>query len=468
VINLLCGDSVEMMRTMADESVHSIVVDPPYGLSDHKPSEVEACLRAWLAGEVYIPKGKGFMGKRWDAWVPGPEVFREAMRVIKPGGHLLCFAGTRSMDLMCMAIRLAGWELRDSIGNATDGDAAPLMAWAYGSGFPKNLDISKAIDKAAGAERPDAIKGGHMGISIDGGDGRNARAQAIHSKVKSTINKGAAMRGTPVTDAAKQWEGWGTALKPAWEPIILARKPLKGTVAQNVLAHGTAAINIGGCRVPLEGDYKSQSNGRPSQTGLDDGYVPELANQPDTVGRWPANLVHDGSEIVEASFPEASGARGDVSGYEPSTATANLGNDRARAAFKRDASNDKDYEGPKSASRFFYCAKTSAADRHEGLVHPGNQFKQGSTLRDAEKLGDDRGGNNHPTVKPVELMRYLVRLVTPPGGHVLDFTCGSGSTGKASELEGFDFTGIDIDPHNIAICRARIGASAPLFAEFAA
>lgn len=438
MINLLCGDSVEMMRTMADNSVDSIVVDPPYGLSEHKLAEVTACLKAWLAGEVYKPTGKGFMGKSWDAWVPGPEVFREAIRVIKPGGHMLCFAGTRSMDLMCMAIRLSGWQLRDSIGyaHANDEAGAPLMAWVYGSGNPKT---------------------GY----IKGADGETVA------------------------------EGWGGSLKPAWEPIILARKPFPGTVASNMDTYGTGSLNIDACRVTTATDDVIHAKNPHTKGGFGHAGAAVYGKSSGapiydpSMGRWPANLIHDGSDAVQAGFPLASGARGDVTGEEPSGASSNVGNPRARVAYVRkgEASNETRYQqsggtdfamkpGARykpegSASRFFYCAKTSAADRHEGLPHPGTQFKHGSTMRDAENLGSKRGGNNHPTVKPVALMRYLVRLITPTGGHVLDFCCGSGSTGKGAEMDGFDFTGIDIDPANIEISRARIGASAPLFREFA-
>ena len=233
--SLHLGDCLESLKRMPDNSVDAVVTDPPYGLSDHKPAEVIACLSAWIAGETYQPKGKGFMGKSWDAWVPGPEVWRECLRVLKPGGHLLAFAGTRSMDLMSMAVRLSGFELRDSIGYANDGGGAPVMAWTFGSGFPKSMDVSKAIDKAAGAERevvgesPWASRGGAgLARSIFNDDNWQSDGDAVTS---------------PATEAARQWQGWGTALKPAWEPIILARKPLgEKTVAANVLKHGTGGI----------------------------------------------------------------------------------------------------------------------------------------------------------------------------------------------------------------------------------
>lgn len=269
------GDCLAVLRTLADNSVDSIVTDPPYGLSDHKPSEVLACLSAWIAGKSYQPKGKGFMGRSWDAWVPGPDVWRECLRVLKPGGHVLAFAGTRSMDLMSMALRLAGFELRDSIGHAHDGGGAPLMAWCYGSGFPKSLDVSKAIDKAGGAsprEQSQILK---------------ARREATGMTREAVA---AELRAGGNTEAAAQWEGWGTALKPAWEPIVLARKPLIGTVAENVLAHGTGALNIDGCRVPAE---KATTGWGGGGSALYEGGLSREGGEArlQDAGRWPANLI---------------------------------------------------------------------------------------------------------------------------------------------------------------------------------
>jgi site-specific DNA-methyltransferase (adenine-specific) len=313
------GDCLEVLRTLPDNSVDSVVTDPPYGLS--------------------------FMGKKWDYDVPAVEVWAECLRVLKPGGHLLAFAGTRTQHRMAVRIEDAGFEIRD------------MIAWVYGSGFPKSLDVSKAIDKAGG--------------TLDGAYDITA----------------------PATEAAQQWQGWGTALKPAMEMITMARKPLVGTVAENVLAHGTGAINVDGCRVGCEArpvmvrtetvvsatSMNGQSTGATSSGELT------------TSGRWPANLIHDGSE-------------------EP---CALLGD----------------------AARFFYCAKASKRDREDN--------------------------NNHPTVKPTDLMRYLCRLVTPPGGVVLDPFMGSGSTGKAAMLEGFQFIGIDISDEYLEIARARINAVQP-------
>lgn len=407
-VHLMRGDCLAVLKTLPDNSVDAVVTDPPYGLSDHRPAEVQACLAAWLAGEPYTPKGRGFMGKAWDAWVPGPEVWREVLRVLKPGGHILVFAGTRSMDLMSMALRLAGFELRDAIGYAHGGGGAPLLAWAYGSGFPKSLDVSKAIDKAKG--------------EIDG-------------------------------------KGWGTALKPAWEPIILARKPLDGTVAKNVLEHGTGALNIDGCRVPTDeklggGAQSSDWRRKDSNEGWKSPWMEDAAavaahsarirenvQKAEALGRWPANLIHDGSDEVLAAFPSASGAKGGTSGSEASSKTATtFGGFAGRAP-----SEPRGDAG--SAARFFYCAKASRADRNDGVGGSDEPaVHEHATMGDRERADwPARNGNFHPTVKPTELMRYLVRLVTPPGGTVLDCYTGSGSTGKAAVLEGFGFVGIERD-----------------------
>ena len=308
------------MAQMEACSVDSIVTDPPYEL--------------------------GFMGKSWDASGVAfrVDVWREALRVLKPGGHLLAFSGSRTYHRMAVAIEDAGFEIRDQI------------MWVYGSGFPKSLNLD--------------------------GD----------------------------------WSGWGTALKPAHEPIVVARKPLIGTVAQNVLAHGTGALNIDGCRVGTEVETwpASRSYGRATEisfTSSGDNLYRSQKTGPAPPGRWPANLIHDGSEEVVGMFPGDEGA---------------------------------------SAARFFYGAKASKRDRDEGLRDGGI-----GALRDGGRPSEPRR-NIHPTVKPTDLMRYLCRLVTPPGGLVLDPFTGSGSTGRGAVLEGFRFIGIELSPEYAAIARARI------------
>lgn len=432
---LYLGDCLAHLPEMADASIDAVVTDPPYGLSDHKTAEVVECLTAWCRGEIYTPKGKGFMGKGWDAWVPGPEVWREVIRVLKPGGHLLAFAGTRSMDLMSMAIRLAGFELRDSIGWAhEDGGGAPLIAWTHGQGFPKSLDVSKAIDKVAGAERevvgPPPYTRGKAG-------------QAYSETRKVGYDYPPQPITAPSTDAAKQWSGWGTALKPAWEPIILARKPLVGTVAANVVEHGTGALNIDACRVPVDatadasqlrvmnrGQRTEDTSGQKWGMSKGGGDAPQVVRAD---GRFPANLIHDGSPEVLAAFPDAPGQLANsVEDGEPQ------GNSVYSPMKRGGPHHIPRDEATKSAARFFYCAKANKADRNEGV---------------------DAKGNKHPTVKPTALMAYLCRLITPPGGIVLDPFMGSGSTGKAAIGEGFRFVGVERDEDSFKTAEARIKAA---------
>lgn len=387
------GDSRTVLASYPDNHFDSIVCDPPYGLSK-EPDMVEV-LRHWLAGDDYEHTGGGFMGKSWDSFVPGPALWKECLRVLKPGGHMLAFFGTRTQDMGTLSIRLAGFEIRDSI------------AWVYGSGFPKSRNI---------------------GNDVDGMD------------------------------------GWGTALKPALEPITVARKPLIGTVAANVITHGTGALNIDACRVAPTGERLGggDESGKASKP---EGWARPWMDDPDHVaahnakitanvekaselGRWPANLIHDGSDEVVKLFPANAGASAPVKGTEASVAsTGNVTGkrDRVEGAFHGDKG---------SAARFFYCAKASRADRNEGLQDPGPQFKRGATLRQVENTATT--GNTHPTVKPTDLMAYLLRLVTPPGGLSLDPFMGSGSTGKAAMREGFRFVGIELDADYLAVARARI------------
>jgi len=333
---------------------------------------------------------------------------------------VLAFAGTRSMDLMSMAIRLAGFELRDSIGYANDGGGAPLLAWTFGSGFPKSHDVSKAIDREAGADREVvlSVKAGRSGSEDETqSGGRNYR----HGDDRSIT--------APATEAARQWQGWGTALKPAWEPIILGRKPLgSGTVASNVLLYGTGALNIDGCRVG--GD----------------------------AGRWPANLIHDGSPEVLAGFPVTTSGGKAAGVYSNSGKRGGIMGETVERVATNSFVGDTG-----SAARFFYCAKASKRDRDEGLE--GFALSAGTTSSMTSRAERERGipreesagaRNHHPTVKPTNLMAYLVRLVTPPGGTVLDPFMGSGSTGKAAIREGFRFIGCELSPEYLAIAEARI------------
>ena len=414
MIELHLGDCLEILSAMPEMSVDAIVTDPPYGLS--------------------------FMGKKWDYDVPDEVVWRECLRVLKPGGHLLCFAGTRTQHRMAVRIEDAGFEIRD------------MIAWVYGSGFPKSLDVSKAIDKAAGAEREVVGSGGTSGCarqSMAGGD-----------------FVGAWDITAPATPEAQQWDGWGTALKPAMEPITVARKPLIGTVAENVLRYGTGAINVDGCRV---GEFCNTTlSGMQRWNDYRHGHEKYLTEQIVKIanGRFPANFIHDGSEEVVGLFPES---KDGVAVNRNKDGSPYQGN--AYGIYRKRTSADMCYGGSGSAARFFYCAKASKADRDEGCE--GMQERsagecvdrvEGSAGMESPRAGAGRtsGSRNfHPTVKPTDLMRYLCRLITPPGGIVLDPFMGSGSTGKAAVLEGFNFIGIERELEYIEIAKARIHAAIP-------
>jgi hypothetical protein len=486
------GDCIEVMRDLPDSSVDAIVTDPPYEL--------------------------GFMGKSWDASgiANNIEMWREALRVLKPGGHLLAFSGSRTYHRMTCAIEDAGFEIRDQI------------MWIYGSGFPKSLDVSKAIDKSrddrddilrvtsfmadaaerAGIARADvdaAMGTSDMGgwwlsrlrhrcqcpkweqwlqlkVLLSLGDDMDAEVWRLNGRkgtpgeawqtaevlaVDVRMNEPSGIVGVGQgerveverqikaanSDAARQWSGWGTALKPAHEPICVARKPLAGTVAVNVLAHGTGALNIDGCRVnPGEivpgGGKSARGNGGVYGDGV------AMANaQPHAAGRWPANVIHDGSDEVRAAFPDAIGQQATAR-----TDGADQGNSTYGALRHVTRNPMPRRESDRNAARFFYCAKASRADRNEGLPSSDEPaVGTGATMREREDADwSARNGNHHPTVKPTDLMAYLARLVTPPGGVVLDPFMGSGSTGKACMREGFQFIGIDMTPEYVEIARARI------------
>ena len=411
-MTVFLGDCRDVMRTMAENSVDSIVTDPPYEL--------------------------GFMGKSWDSTGVAYDVtvWQECLRVLKPGGHLLAFGGSRTYHRLACAIEDAGFQIRDQI------------MWVYGSGFPKSLNIGKAIDKAAGAEREVIGERGYTNQDIRGGGYESDKA-----KDKDRLP---ALITAPTTAEAKEWEGWGTALKPAHEPIVMARKPLNGTVAQTVLTHGTGGINIDGCRVGDE-VLPEQTAGQ-AQIGTF-----ERTNMvtPERIGRYPANFIHDGSDEVLELFPDSKGMATQRSGANIKVYGGNsLFESSTTFPDVRQGFNDNG-----SAARFFYCAKASKKDRNEGL--DGFELK-----READRIIDDGIGgdnprnrsntpklNHHPTVKPTNLMRYLCRLVTPPNGTVLDPFTGSGSTGKAAVLEGFNFIGIEQSAEYVEIANARIKAA---------
>ena len=372
---LIHGDCLEKLKTIPESSVDSIVTDPPYGLN--------------------------FMGKKWDYDVPSEAIWRECLRVLKPGGHLLAFAGTRTQHRMAVRIEDAGFEIRD------------MIAWVYGQGFPKSHDVSKAIDKEAGAEREtgpvDPARAGRL-VNQRGDYETEAGWSAGNRSV--TIDP-------PATEAAKHWQGWGTALKPALEPITVARKPLgEKTVAANVLAHGTGALNIDGCRVGTESTIRNNNVSLGGSGNHIYGNAgPCIAGS--ASGRWPANLIHDGSDEVVGLFPSQAGGGFGIRG----------GHSSEHLKGKKATYEVVGFGDTGSAARFFYCAKASKRDRE---------------------------GSTHPTMKPTDLMRYLCRLVTQPNGTVLDPFMGSGSTGKAAMLEKFNFIGIELDKGYFDIASKRI------------
>lgn len=343
-----CIDNLEALPAMDESSIDAIVTDPPYGLA--------------------------FMSKSWDKALPDRRTWSELLRVLKPGGHAVIFGAPRLYHRLAVDVEDAGFEIRD------------CLMWLFGSGFPKSLDVSKALDKAAGVE--------FFAVPANGVGFMNPEGEGGYNVTKNRL-----IRTGESTDAAKQWQGWGTALKPAYEPILLARKPLDGTVAQNVLTHGTGAINVDGCRVVFDTATEDTRrkpvptsgwclSGSPTSGSMDDSAL---------AGRWPANLILDD-------------------------------------------------DGPEDWRRYFYCAKASKREREAGL-----------------QADDGKRANTHPTVKPVSLMRWLVRLVTPKGGLVLDPFCGSGSTGVACVHEGVRFLGLELDAGYAEIARARIAhAKGPL------
>lgn len=549
------GDCRDVMDGMEADSIDAIVCDPPYGLK--------------------------FMGKGWDHGVPGPEYWIKALRVAKPGAHLLAFGGTRMFHRLMVAIEDAGWEIRDTI------------MWVYSSGFPKSknldnlrgevfcdcetqskaecgvrqmraADVSAQVDAEqeqreilqpglqeqgsptqgwlefpsaeiwaeqssmegrghaseqerelrSGAIRPSAGMGaanGAQGRVCDGasaGDGGMVRPSAdTHGDrspsqpqaARERENESGIMAGQSEPQTSGAWpicggcgkpripRGLGTALKPAWEPIVVARKPLAGTVAENVLAHGVGALNIDGGRVQTKdslGGGDQSVNIKKKGEGWDRPWMhdesakaahAERVNanvvKAEALGRWPANLIHDGSDEVVSLFPSEAGAAAPVTVRNGDKFRNTFGAfggdiDEAGSTFRGDTG---------TAARFFYCAKASRADRNEGLEgrdkKPLNWSSGTQNPGSFQAEGTDRTSeNHHPTVKPTELMRYLCRLVTPPKGLILDPFAGSGSTGKAAVLEGFRFVGIELEAEHVEIARARIEAATPRQAglEFAA
>ena len=400
------GSNLDVLPTLPDNSVDSIVTDPPYEL--------------------------GFMGKSWDSTGIAYNVglWRECLRVLKPGGHILAFSGSRTYHRMACAIEDAGFEVRDQ------------MMWVYGSGFPKSLNVAKAIDAHVRCGGSSSRK---LRQTEQETGGESYELKGVNNGILGEKKTWDRKEWKPATEQAKPWDGWGTALKPAHEPIVLARKPLEGTVANNVLKWGVGGINIDATRVCVE-------------CGNDD--ATELLHkcmdclEDEQKGRFPANLMHDGSQQVLDLFP-----------YSKSNGGANGGKlgDRTYGKYKNEtpAANAGGLSDEGSAARFFYCPKTSKEDRKEGCeALKDKEWKtDGACIPERGERPFNPSKNNHPTVKPTELMRYLCRLITPPGGTVLDPFNGSGSTGKAAVLEGFNYVGIELSPEYVSIAEARIKAA---------
>jgi DNA modification methylase len=387
---LYLGNSLDVLDTLPDNSVDSIVTDPPYEI--------------------------GFMGKGWDntGIAFNVEIWKKALRVLKPGGHMVAFNHSRMFHRMMVAIEDAGFEIRDTI------------MWLYGSGFPKSMNIGLAIDKVNGIESK--VVGTIKTKDFTKHNGSMMSKENTKS-FQTTSTK------IDIKEAQNQWSGWGTALKPAYEPIILARKPVQGSIIDNVLKWGVGGINIDGCRVETEDVIEVGRNGRESKALFQQS---ELKNEQQTFqnnGRFPANLIHDGSDEVISGFP---------------------------------IKDEETLEN--SPSRFFYTAKASQDDRNEGLDIAGFEARRESDMVKDDGAGGDNPRNRtnkprlntHPTVKPTDLMKYLVRLITPKGGVVLDLFMGSGSTGKAVMLENatnqsnYHFIGIDMTKEYVEIAKARI------------
>jgi len=423
---------LDVLKGLLDNSVDSAVTDPPYGLS--KEPDIKEVLTKWLDGEEYDHGHKGFMGKSWDSFVPHPDIWKEVYRVLKPGGHALVFAGTRTQDLMTVSLRLAGFEVRD------------VIEWLYATGFPKSHDVSKAFDKRAGAERK--VISEHEVVDIRNGHGREYGSALFAGE---DTGKMMYKVTAPATDLARKWDGWGTALKPAHEPIIVVRKPLhdgkKLTVADCVEKYGTGAINIDASRIAFSGekdkaavtehgDFSPSVLGERTTYGFKDYAELHKRSSGNEAGRFPANCITlDSDEFYSKYF--------NITPQELS-----------KKASKKDRNSD--WQGEEIAlegrppKHVFGDGLNSATKVRkigdEEAVKDG-KLPKGRTLRT----------NHHPTVKPTDLMAWLIRLITPPNGIVLDPFAGSGSTLVAAKREGFDYIGIEMTPEYVEIAKARTG-----------
>jgi site-specific DNA-methyltransferase (adenine-specific) len=504
------GDNIELLKNYPDNYFDAVVTDPPYGLG--KEPNAQELMKDWVEKGYHEISGTGFMGKEWDAFIPQPIFWKEIFRVLKHGGHVLSFFGTRTYDWGVMSMRFAGFEVRDCI------------QWLYGSGFPKSHNISKALDKMQGAERE--VMGKKERGSVEEAKERGVGFLSDPANKNNTkqFGYGTELITAPSTESAKQWDGWGTALKPANEPIVLARKPLeKGlSVAENILKWGVGGINIDASRI---GNLGSTERGEQGERMKDtkNGFRENNEIIDINKGRFPANIIlthHEdceckGTKKVKAikggrignkngaysgigavgfskEFSKGDGGYGDENGQEElenwdchedcpirildeqsgdrSSTRINNSNDKIKkgntnklfgGSIQKIESYSKDYRDKGGASRFFYVAKASKAERNKGL----EEFEE-KRMEGRDEGQDERSvafkarptpmANVHPTVKPIKLMQYLVKMITPPNGIVLDPFCGSGTTGVACKLDGFQFVGLEQDPEYAKIAEARI------------
>jgi site-specific DNA-methyltransferase (adenine-specific) len=440
-MRLELGDCLEVLKTIPDNSVDSIVTDPPYALN--------------------------FMGKKWDYDVPSKEIWEECLRVLKPGAHLLSFGGSRTYHRMVVRIEDAGFQIRDQI------------MWMYGSGFPKSHNIGKSIDKLQGNERE------VVGIQKLQGTAATLKGKPNRENWYDQGEGGTYTSQIELTKGTSEWEGWGTALKPAHEPIVLARKPLsEKTVAENVLKWGTGGLNIDVSRIGTDDDTSRKVSDRKNEINIINSNKVGSMTEDWKMGRWPANIILDeeAGQVLDQQSGISTGKVGMTQQSSPNNIYQGF---KSKGDTKvNDGKTDKG-----GASRFFYCPKTSKKDRNEGMPEEVGIFHQRPRREDGtiiykeknpeewdeamsklprkdktskaaaeEKLQDNTDGlkNNHPTVKPTALMEYLIKLITPVGGTVMDCFLGSGSTGKAAVRNGFDFIGIEREEEYLNIARARI------------
>ena len=468
-VKLMLGDNIEKLRELPDNFVDSIITDPPYGLS--------------------------FMNKKWDYDVPSIDFWKEALRVLKPGGHVLSFGGTRTYHRMVVNMEDAGFEIRDQI------------MWVYGSGFPKSHNIGKAIDKIEGNDR-EIVREETTSFKVNNTKENNVINVGTFANNFSKQTDENGYRINTITKGQSDYEGWGTALKPANEPICVARKPLsEKTIAENVLKHGTGGINIDGCRIGTDDKLGRDNKTTPFQSGnnwsINNGISKGIETNFDVDGRFPANLIIECTcdEVIPGNKGEVKKSNGRVRENHKYNSVGNMGsydgegtidnyNDKGDIHTNPDCpcrlldeqsgdsksskgkerkvnnvgsfgggttNENNEYNDTGGASRFFYVPKVSKKERNMGL----DNFEDKSSVRvnaprDNEEEKTKSQKNNHPTIKPINLLTYLVRLITPQNGIVMDCYMGSGSTGIAALLEGFQFIGMEMDEEYFNIAEARI------------